>query len=46
MQQAPVKPTPIKMGGKNKYSGGQEPSAKTRRKRRRNKEEPVCNGCE
>ena len=32
VQQAPVESTLIKRSGKNKYSGGQEPPAKTRRK--------------
>ena len=29
----------------NKYSSGQKPSARTRKRRRRNKEKPLCNGC-
>ena len=46
VQWAPVEPTPIKRGEKNKYSGGYELPARTKRKRRRNKKGSIYNGYE
>jgi len=36
---------PNERDGENKYNGSQEPSAETRRKRRRNKKRSLCDRC-